>query len=133
MLAVIRSLKKCNSELRSAVKLTVLTDHKNLAYFTKPRMLNERQIRWSIFLGPYNMVLQYRLGKADERADALSRKEQDLPANADDSPIQHRYQRLLKATSAKEEEIDDLTDAVIMFSCIPEEVQVYLSRVEHMK
>ena len=46
MLAVIRSLEEWDSELRSVVKFTVLTDHKNLEYFTKPPMLNERQIRW---------------------------------------------------------------------------------------
>ena len=100
MLAVIRSLEEWDSELRSVVKFTVLTDHKNVEYFTKPRMLNERQICWSIFLGRYNMVLQYRPEKANERADALSRREQDLPANADDSRIQHRYRQLFKATTA---------------------------------
>jgi len=115
MLAIIRCLEEWDAELRSVAKFTVLTDHKNLEYFTKPRMLNERQIRWSIFLGRYNMVLQYRPGKANVRADALSRREQDLPANANDARLQHRYRQLLKPTTASEEEMEDSTDAVITF------------------
>jgi hypothetical protein len=57
MLAIIRCLEECDSELRTVEKFTVLTDHKNLEYFTKPRRLNERQIRWSILLGRYNITL----------------------------------------------------------------------------
>ena len=91
MLAIIRCLEEWDSELRSVRKFTVLTDHKNLEYFTKPRMLNERQIRWSILLGRYNMVLQYRPGESNERADALSRREQDLLVNTEDSRGKHRF------------------------------------------
>jgi hypothetical protein len=115
MLAIIRCLEEWDAELRSVTKFIVLTDHKNLEYFTKPRMLNERQIRWSIFLGRYNMVLQYRPGKANARADALSRREQDLPANANDARLQHRYRQLLKPTTASEDEMEDSIDNVITF------------------
>ena len=115
MLAIIRCLEEWDAELRSVAKFTVLTDHKNLEYFTKPRMLNERQIRWSIFLGRYNMVLQYRPGEANSRADALSRREQDLPSDANDARLQHRYRQLLKPTTASEEEMEDSTDAVLTF------------------
>jgi hypothetical protein len=57
MLAIIRCLEEWNSELGTVEKFTVLTDHKNLEYFTKPRRLNKRQIRWSILLGRYNITL----------------------------------------------------------------------------
>lgn len=133
MLAIIRCLEEWDSELRSVEKFTVFTDHKNLEYFTKPRMLNERQIRWSILLGRYNMILKYRPGKSNERADALSRREQDLPANAEDSRVKHRFQQLLKATTAQEEEIDDSTDAVISFACTPESVQAFPSQLQPME
>ena len=61
------------------------------------------------------MVLQYRPGKANARADALSRREQDLPLDANDARLQHRYRQLLKPTTASEEEIEDPTDAVLTF------------------
>jgi hypothetical protein len=89
MLAVIRYLEEWDSELRSVEKFTVLTDHKNLEYFTKPRMLNERQIRWSVLLGRYYITFKYQPGKQNERAEALSRREQDLPANAEDVCLKH--------------------------------------------
>ena len=45
LLAVIRGLEEWDAELRSVEKFKVVTDHKNLEYFMKPRMLNERQVR----------------------------------------------------------------------------------------
>jgi hypothetical protein len=50
-------------------------------------MLNKRQIRWSILLGRYNITLQYQPGKLNERSDALSTREQDPPANAEDARL----------------------------------------------
>ena len=75
LLAVINCLKEWDAELRSVEKFTVVTDHKNLEYFMKPRQLNDRQMRWSLILGKYQMVIAYRPGKLNERADALSRRE----------------------------------------------------------
>ena len=40
LLAVVRCLKEWDSELRLVKKFKVITDHKNLEYFIKPRMLN---------------------------------------------------------------------------------------------
>ena len=65
----------------------MITDHKNLEYFIKPRMLNERQMRWSLLLGWYNMELLYWPGKQNVRADALSQREQDMPAGIDDERL----------------------------------------------
>ena len=42
LLAVVRCLEEWDSELRLVEKFKVITDHKNLEYFIKPRMLNER-------------------------------------------------------------------------------------------
>ena len=42
-------------------------------------MLNERQMRWSLLLGRYNMDIAYRLGKENPQANALSRRKQDMP------------------------------------------------------
>ncbi|KAI1668835.1 hypothetical protein L13192_06294 [Pyrenophora tritici-repentis] len=90
LLAVIRGLEEWDAELRSVEKFKVVTDHKNLEYFMKPRMLNERQVRWSLILGRYNMEILYRPGKQNIRADALSRREQDLPVDANDDQLRGR-------------------------------------------
>ena len=45
LLAVINCLAEWDGMLRSVDKFLVITDHKNLEYFGKPRQLSERQVR----------------------------------------------------------------------------------------
>jgi len=54
-------------------RVQVLTDHKNLLYFTTTWTLNRRQARWSIFLADFNFEIQYQPGTQQGKADALSR------------------------------------------------------------
>jgi hypothetical protein len=109
LLAVVQCLQEWDAELRSVEGFTTITDHKNLEYFTKPRMLNERQMRWSLLLGRYNIDIAYRPGKQNPRADALSRREQDMPQDAADDRIQHRYMQLLRPTTRVIKEEDSVT------------------------
>ena len=99
LLAVVRCLEEWDAELRSVKKFKVITDHKNLEYFMKPKMLNERQIRWAALLSRFNMEILYRPGKQNVRADALSRREQDLPEDAEDERLRKRVIQVLKPTS----------------------------------
>jgi hypothetical protein len=82
----------------------VITDYKNLEYFIKPKMLSERQVRWAAMLSRFNMEILYRPGKQNVRADALSRREQDLPEDADDERLRKRIIQVLKPTSQCYEE-----------------------------
>ena len=50
------------------------TDHKSLKYFPSQRELNLRQCRWMELIKEYDCVIDYHPGKANEVADALSRK-----------------------------------------------------------
>jgi transposase InsO family protein len=78
LLAVVRCLEAWSAELRSVHKpFTILTDHKNLEYFTSMRLLSERQSRWAETLSRFSYDLKYRPGKLAARPDALSRREQD--------------------------------------------------------
>ena len=52
----------------------VLTDHQNLTYFKKPQNLNWRQARWVMDLQEYEFVIKYWPGKANTKADILSRR-----------------------------------------------------------
>jgi hypothetical protein len=47
----------------------------------------------------FNIEILYRLGKQNVRADALLRREQDLPKDADDKRLRKRIIQVLKPTS----------------------------------
>jgi hypothetical protein len=52
----------------------VVTDHKNLFYFTTTRIFNQRQARWSNFLADYDFEIIFRPGAQHGKADALSKR-----------------------------------------------------------
>jgi hypothetical protein len=61
-------------------------------------MLNERQVRWAEFLAPFHFILKHRPGRQATIPDALSRREQDVPLDDDDSRVAERQQTLLPPT-----------------------------------
>lgn len=83
LLAIIKCLQEWDSELRSVESFKILTDHKALQYFATVRKLSERQCRWSELLSGFRFTIHYRPGAANGVADALSRREQDLPKKGD--------------------------------------------------
>jgi transposase InsO family protein len=90
LLAIINALKEWESELISLPRFELITDHRNLEYFKTVRRLNERQMRWSHWLSRFNYEMHYRPGKLAARPDALSRREQDMPQDADDDRLKAR-------------------------------------------
>ncbi|RAL59855.1 hypothetical protein DID88_000484 [Monilinia fructigena] len=63
LLAIIKSMEEWRPELQgSQQEFEILTDHKNLEYFTTTKALNQRQVRWSEFLSHYNFRIVYRPG-----------------------------------------------------------------------
>jgi hypothetical protein len=96
MLAIVRCLDEWDAELRSVKDFQIRTDHKSLEYFMTVRKLTERQMRWSLALSRYNFTIQYVPGRTNERADALSRREQDLPVSLSDERLKHRHVQLLR-------------------------------------
>ncbi|KAF4886621.1 Transposon Tf2-6 polyprotein [Colletotrichum fructicola] len=96
LLAAVECLKQWSGMLRSVGEFTVLSDHKNLEYFMKKQQLSERQVRWALELSRYNFRIVHRPGKEAVVPDALSRRDQDLPKDADDERLRARYQQLLE-------------------------------------
>jgi len=96
LLAIIRCLEEWDAELRGVDKFEILTDHKNLEYFTTVRKLTERQMRWSLILSRYKFQIRHIPGKDNERADALSRRDQDLPRDVKDNRLMDRHIQLLR-------------------------------------
>jgi hypothetical protein len=90
LLAIINALKEWESELISLPRFELITDHHNLEYFKTVHRLNERQIRWLYALSRFNYEMHYRPGKLAAHPDALSRREQDMPQNADNDRLKAR-------------------------------------------
>ncbi|GJR87636.1 putative reverse transcriptase domain-containing protein [Tanacetum coccineum] len=67
-------------------KCTVFTDHKSLQHILDQKELNMRQHRWLELLSDYDCEIRYHPGKANDAADALSRKEQSKPLRVKDLP-----------------------------------------------
>ena len=53
-------------------------------------------MRWSLILSKYKFKIIYVLGKDNEWADALSRRDQDLPKDAHNDRLLDRYIQLLR-------------------------------------
>jgi hypothetical protein len=98
LLAIIKALEEWRPELQGIPDpFEIITDHKNLEYFTSTKALNQRQVRWSEFLSQFNFRIVYRPGSRAARPDALSRKPGDRPAKTDldDDRIKNRLRTVL--------------------------------------
>ena len=75
MLVIIRCLEAWRHFLEGAKgRFEIWTDHKNLEYFMKAQKLNQRQVRWLLYLSRFDFALKHVAGKSMERADSLSRR-----------------------------------------------------------
>jgi RNase H-like domain found in reverse transcriptase/Reverse transcriptase (RNA-dependent DNA polymerase)/Integrase zinc binding domain len=100
LLAIIKALEEWRPELQGVPDpFAIVTDHKNLEYFTSTKALSQRQVRWSEFLSQFNFRIVYRPGSRAVRPDALSRKPGDRPAKTDlnDDRIKNRLRTVLPA------------------------------------
>jgi len=59
-------------------RVEVYSDHRSLEYFMTTKLLTARQVRWMEFLSDFNFQITYTAGKNNQKADILSRREQDL-------------------------------------------------------
>jgi len=109
LLAVIRAFEEWRPELEGAThRVKVITDHKNLEYFMTTKLLSRRQARWSEYLSRFDFELQYRPGKLNARADALTRRSADCPSNDSDPRKAIQQQTMLKPHNISEDIRQDL-------------------------
>ena len=96
LLAIIRAFEEWRPELQGAAHpVKVITDHKNLEYFTTTKQLSRRQARWAEFLSRFDFKIGYRPGKQGEKPDSLTRRSGDLPKEGD-LRLEHQNQVVLK-------------------------------------
>jgi len=80
LLAIFESFKTWRHYLEgSQFRIDVVTDHKNLEYFSTTKMLSRRQARWSEFLSTFNFTIRFRPGKLGAKPDALTRRPDVYP------------------------------------------------------
>jgi len=58
----------------SAHTINIVTDHKNLEYFSTTKVLTQRQARWSEFLSAFNLLIRFRPGKQGEKPDVYPKR-----------------------------------------------------------
>jgi hypothetical protein len=91
LMAIIRAFEEWRPELQSVINpIRILSDHKNLEYFTMTKLLNRRQAQWSQFLLQFNFKIVYRPGTAGGKPDALTRRSGDLPKDGDDRSLENQ-------------------------------------------
>ncbi len=80
ILAIIKALSEQRAELEGLQEapFIIYSDHRVLVYFMTTKELTSRQARQAELLLRYNFKLMYYVGKANARADALSRREDDV-------------------------------------------------------
>lgn len=75
LLAIFEAFKRWRQYLEgSGTPIDVVTDHKNLEYFSTTKLLTRRQARWSEYLSGFNFVIRFRPGKLGTKPDALTRR-----------------------------------------------------------
>ncbi|KAI1668824.1 Reverse transcriptase domain protein [Pyrenophora tritici-repentis] len=113
LLAIIKSMEEWRPELQGVDDtFEILTDHKNLEYFTTTKALSQRQVRWSEFISQFNFRIIYRPGAKAVRPDALSRKPGDRPAKTDinDDRIKNRERTVLPPDMWDEDTLRELLE-----------------------
>jgi transposase InsO family protein len=81
MLAIVRSLEQWRPELQSTHnRIQIYTDHRALEYFMTTKRLTARQARWAEALSEYYFQIMYRSGKSNAKADALTRRYDEVAA-----------------------------------------------------
>jgi hypothetical protein len=74
LLAVVIALKEWRHYLHGR-PFRIITDHQSLRYLSTQPHLSPRQVRWSEFLQQFDFEIEYKPGKLNVAADALSRRE----------------------------------------------------------
>lgn len=81
LLAIVASLTQYRPYIVNLTQpLLVITDHSNLTTFASKQILNRRQARWANELSELNFKIVYRPGSKNKRADVLTRRVGDRPA-----------------------------------------------------
>ena len=89
LLAIVAAFEQYRHFLESNHhRVLVYSDHRNLQYFNSSRLLNRRQVRWSMYLQEFAFDIVHRAGSLCGAPDALSRRPDLCPTGQDDAVTQ---------------------------------------------
>ena len=75
LLAIFEAFKSWRHFLEgTATTIDMVTDHKNLEYFTTSKKLIRQQARWSEFLLQFNLRIWFQPGRLGSKPDALTHR-----------------------------------------------------------
>ena len=75
LLAIFEAFKIWQYYLENlAYPINIVTDHKNLEYFSTTKILIQRQVWWSKYLSQFNLVIRFCSSCLDTKLDALTRR-----------------------------------------------------------
>jgi len=84
LLAIFEAFKIWRHYLEGSTSpIDVITDHKNLEYFSTTKVLTRRQARWSEYLSQFNLVIRFRPRCLGTKPDALTRRWDVYPKRGD--------------------------------------------------
>src|SRR5260370_12137415 len=73
MLAIYQAYVNWQHYLEGLVNIIdMVTDHKNLEYFTTTKKLMQRQVQWSEYLSHFNTKIHFQLGRLGTKPDTLT-------------------------------------------------------------
>ena len=108
LLAIVKSLAQWRPELQSQFKrIQIYTDHRALEYFMTTKALTARQARWAEALASYCFTIQYRPGKENGKADALTRRTDDT-AHQDAMKAEYRTKAMFSKDQIDPQVLQDL-------------------------
>jgi hypothetical protein len=67
----------------SRTPIDVVTDHKNLEYFSTTKLLTRHQAHWSEFLSQFNLIVCFHPGRLGAKPDVLTRRWDIYPKEGD--------------------------------------------------
>jgi hypothetical protein len=74
LLTIFEAFKSWRHYLKGAgTPIDVVTDHKNLEYFSTMKLLTHWQACWSEYLSTFNMVIRFQPGCLSSKPDTMTR------------------------------------------------------------
>src|SRR5882724_5925043 len=74
-LAIFEAFKRWRHYLKgSGLPIDMVTDHRNLQYFSTTKILTRRQAQWSEYLSRFNLIIRFHPRKLRTKPDTLTRQ-----------------------------------------------------------
>ena len=126
LLAVIQAIREWKCYL-DGQKFKIITDHKSLIYLQKQPHLSSRQTRWVEFLAQFDFDMEYKSGKLNTVADALSRRSDYREPLFQMNAVSESVSSSLTGQLIQAQAVDDICQRVLRKELTSAEVKLNLT------